>query len=269
MSASTIFAFLLTGVFSGTVAGLLGVGGGLIIVPIIVAILHAQGLAVDYAIKIAVATSLAIIIPTSLSSARAHHRSGALRWPLFWQLLPGIIAGTVLGGFIVDAMPELWLRLFFSVGCWAVGLKMLLGAQPKPHRQLPASLGMSVAGSIIGAISAMLGIGGGSLTVPFLHWCNVNMREAVATSSACGLPIAVAGAITLALTGLDLEALPQYSLGYIYLPAFLGIATTAILMAPVGAKLAHRLPIPVLKKCLALFLLVAGTRMLGKATGWF
>lgn len=269
MTTSLIIAFLLTGVFSGTVAGLLGVGGGLIIVPIIVAILHTQGLAADYSIKIAVATSLAIIIPTSLSSARAHHRSGALRWPLFWQLLPGIVGGTVLGGFIVDAMPELWLRLFFSAGCWVVGLKMLFGAQPQPHRQLPGAVGMGAAGSFIGAVSAMLGIGGGSLTVPFLHWCNVNMREAVATSSACGLPIAVAGAITLALTGMDLEALPEYSLGYIYLPAFLGIASTAVLMAPVGAKLAHRLPVGVLKKCLSLFLLAAGTRMLGKATGWF
>ncbi|MGM0563100.1 MAG: sulfite exporter TauE/SafE family protein [Pseudomonadota bacterium] len=269
MSTALILAFLLTGVFSGTVAGLLGVGGGLIIVPIIVAILSHQGLGADYAIKIGVATSLAIIIPTSISSARAHHRSGALRWPLFRQMLPGIIVGTAAGGLLVDALPVLWLELFFTLGCWAVGLKMWFGAQPQPHRQLPGAVGLSAAGSVIGAISAMLGIGGGSLTVPFLHWCNVNMRQAVATSAACGLPIAVAGAITLALSGQSIEDLPEYSLGYIYLPAWLGISLTAIIFAPVGAHLAHRLPQKVLKKCLALFLLAAGTRMLGRATGWF
>lgn len=269
MNTSLIFAFLLTGVFSGTIAGLLGVGGGLIIVPIIVWILSAQGLAPDYAIKIAVATSLAIIIPTSISSARAHHRSGALRWDIFRRMLPGILLGTAFGGLLVDWLPEQFLRIFFAVGCWAVALKMLFGATPKPHRQLPGAAGLSLAGGIIGAISAMLGIGGGSLTVPYLHWCNVHLRNAVATSAACGLPIAISGAVTLALVGADIPALPEYSLGYIYLPAFVGIAASAILFAPIGAKLAHRLPVSTLKKIIALFLIVAGSKMAAKALGVF
>jgi len=261
MNAMLIVAFLLTGMFSGTIAGLLGVGGGLIIVPIIVEILSLQGLAPDHAIKIAVATSLAVIIPTSLSSAKAHHHSGMLRWDIFKTMLPGILIGTIAGSVLVDILPEYLLRIFFAIGCWLVAIKMLLGKNPEPHRSLPGKIGINVAGSIIGGISALLGIGGGSLTVPYLHWCNINMRQAVATSSACGLPIAVSGAITLMIIGHDIVELPDHSLGYVFLPAFIPISITAILFAPIGAKLAHTLPIDTLKKCVAFFLLIAGLKM--------
>lgn len=269
MTTSLLIAFLVTGIFSGTIAGLLGVGGGMIIVPVIVWILGAQGIAPDYAIKIALASSLAIIIPTSMSSALAHHRSGALRWDIFKGMLPGIIVGTALGGLLVDRLPEYSLRVIFAVGCWAIAAKMLLGKNPSPSRALPGAVGLNSAGGVIGSLSALLGIGGGSLTVPFLHYCNINMRNAVATSAACGLPIALSGAITLALTGADIPDLPPYSLGYIYLPAFVGISATAIAFAPLGAKLAHSLPLGVLKKCVALFLVAAGAKMTGNVMGWF
>ncbi len=261
MDITIILAFLATGVFSGTIAGLLGVGGGMILVPVMVWILGAESLAEGYAIKIALATSLAIIVPTSLSSALAHLRSGALRGDVFRQMLPGIIIGTALGGLLVDWLPEQVLRIVFALGCWSIAAKMLLGANPKPQRRLPGRLGLSVAGGVIGSLSALLGIGGGSLTVPFLHYCNVHLRSAVATSAACGLPIALSGALTLAWAGRDTANLPTHSLGYVYLPALVGIATTAILFAPLGAKLAHSLPTALLKKFVALFLLVAGSKM--------
>lgn len=269
MSLSIILAFLATGVFSGTIAGLLGVGGGMILVPVIVWILASQGLAEGYAIKIALASSLAIIIPTSVSSALAHYRSGALRTDIVKRMLAGIIIGTILGGVLVDLLPELWLRIIFAVGCWLIAAKMLLGGNPKPSRGLPNTLMLNIAGGGIGGLSALLGIGGGSLTVPFLHYCNINMRSAVATSSACGLPIAISGAITLALRGMDINELPPYSLGYVYLPAFIAISVTAIVFAPLGAKLAHRLPIATLKQLVAVFLIIAGAKMTASVMGWF
>lgn len=269
MSLTIILAFLATGVFSGTIAGLLGVGGGMILVPVIVWILASQGLAEDYSIKIALASSLAIIIPTSLSSALAHYRSGALRMDIVKQMLVGIIVGTVLGGLLVDRLPEHWLRIIFAAGCWIIAAKMLFGGNPKPSRGLPNTFILNFVGGIIGSLSALLGIGGGSLTVPFLHYCNINMRSAVATSSACGLPIALSGALTLAVSGMHIDELPAYSLGYVYLPAFVAISITAIIFAPLGAKLAHRLPVATLKKIVAIFLVVAGSKMTASVMGWF
>lgn len=261
MSTDLIVVFIVTGMFSGTIAGLLGVGGGMIIVPMIVWALSSQGLSNDNAIKIAIATSLAIIIPTSISSTVAHHRSGALRWDIVKQMLFGIIIGTALGGLLVDWLPEMILRIIFALGCWLIAIKMLFGGNPLPSRSLPDLPFLNAAAGIIGMVSALLGIGGGSLTVPFLHWCNVKIREAVATSAACGLPIAITGAITLALSGQDVIHLPEYSIGYIYLPALIFIAISAIIFAPIGAKLAHSLPLGTLKKCVAIFILLAGVRM--------
>lgn len=263
MTLSIISAFLITGVCSGTLAGLLGIGGGLILVPAIMAILHLQGVADENTLKIGVATSLAIIIPTALSSALTHHRSGALRWDVFRQMVFGIILGSFMGAILVDYLPENILYIIFGIGCILVGLKILTGATPKPSRTLPNALGLNLSGGVIGIISTMLGIGGGMLIVPFLSWCNMNVRSAVATSSACGLPTALAGALTFWFAGLDNQAqLPEYSLGYIYLPAFIGISTTAILFAPIGAKLTTQLPVERIKQCLAVVFLIAGVKML-------
>lgn len=264
MTLSIIGAFLITGVCSGTLAGLLGIGGGLILVPAIMAILHLQGVADENTLKIGVATSLAVIIPTAISSARAHHRSGALRWDIFKKIVFGIIFGSFIGAILVDYLPERILYIIFGTGCILVGLKIITGANaPKSSRTLPSTGGLSFAGMVIGTLSSMLGIGGGTLIVPFLSWCNINIRSAVATSSACGLPTALAGALTFWLAGSDNQAqLPDHSLGYIYLPAFFGISITAILFAPLGAKLTTQLPVERIKQCLAVVFLIAGAKML-------
>ena len=257
-----VIIYLLLGVFAGLVAGLLGVGGGLIIVPVLVFIFTDQGLAEHLIVHLAVGTSLATIVFTSISSVRAHHQHGAVLWPVFWQLTPGIVVGAWLGAAFADVLASDQLRRFFGVFELLVAIQMTFNVKPRPHRQLPGRPGMLGAGGVIGAISAIVGIGGGTMTVPFLVWCNVVMRKAVATSSACGLPIAIAGATGFIVTGWNAIDLPAYSSGYVYWPAFLGIVIASILTAPIGARLAHRLPAAQLKRIFAILLYILGLRML-------
>lgn len=255
-------SYLVLGAFAGTVAGLLGVGGGLIIVPVLVFIYTGHGFAPEVIVHIAVGTSLASIVVTSISSTRAHHLHGAVLWPVFTKLAPAIVLGAFIGAAIADLMNATSLRTFFGIFELVVATQMALNLKPDPHRQLPGRFGTSAAGIGIGAVSAIVGIGGGTLTVPFLVWCNTTMQKAVATSAACGLPIAVAGASGYIVTGWHQTQLPDGAFGYVYWPALLGIVITSMLFAPLGAKLAHRLPAAKLKKIFALLLAVLGVRML-------
>lgn len=257
-----LFAYLILGAFAGTVAGLLGVGGGLIIVPVLAYIFAHHGIAPEHLMHLAIGTSLATIVFTSLSSVRAHHRRGAVRWRLFARITPGIIVGALVGSVVADRLPSGYLKIVFGVFELAVAAQMALAARPSPSRQLPGWRGMSGAGGIIGAVSAVVGIGGGTMTVPFLAWCNVPMRQAVATSAAVGLPIAVAGAVGFAANGWHQAGLPAGSVGYVYLPALGGVALASVLFAPLGARLAHTLPAAALKRVFAAFLVLLGLRML-------
>ena len=259
---STLLFYLTLGLFAGVMAGLLGVGGGLIIVPTLAWIFHHQQVDDAIVMHLAIGTSLATIVVTSISSVRAHHRRGAVLWPIFWRLTPGIVVGAWLGAAIADALPSAVLSKVFAVFVLTVAAQMGFGAKPAPHRELPGTTGMLTAGGVIGAVSAIVGIGGGSLTVPFLTWCNIAIRQAVATSSACGLPIALAGALGFVVTGLNAAGRPDWSLGYIYGPALVGITLTSMLSAPLGAKLAHTLPTEMLKKVFAAFLTLVGVKML-------
>ena len=259
---STLLFYLTLGLFAGVMAGLLGVGGGLIIVPTLAWIFHHQQVDDAIVMHLAIGTSLATIVVTSISSVRAHHRRGAVLWPIFWRLTPGIVVGAWLGAAIADALPSAVLSKVFAVFVLTVAAQMGFGAKPAPHRELPGTTGMLTAGGVIGAVSAIVGIGGGSLTVPFLTWCNIAIRQAVATSSACGLPIALAGALGFVVTGLNATGRPDWSLGYVYGPALVGITLTSMLSAPLGAKLAHTLPTEMLKKVFAAFLTLVGVKML-------
>ncbi|HMQ12022.1 MAG TPA: sulfite exporter TauE/SafE family protein [Candidatus Competibacter phosphatis] len=259
---STLLFYLTLGLFAGVMAGLLGVGGGLIIVPTLAWIFHHQQVDDTIVMHLAIGTSLATIVVTSISSVRAHHRRGAVLWPIFWRLTPGIVVGAWLGAAIADALPSAVLSKVFAVFVLTVAAQMGFGAKPAPHRELPGTAGMLTAGGVIGAVSAIVGIGGGSLTVPFLTWCNIAIRQAVATSSACGLPIALAGALGFVVTGLNATGRPDWSLGYVYGPALVGITLTSMLSAPLGAKLAHTLPTEMLKKVFAVFLTLVGVKML-------
>ena len=258
----TLMWYLALGAFAGVMAGLLGVGGGLVIVPVLAWIFRSQPIDDALIMHLAIGTSLATIVVTSMSSVRAHHRRGAVLWPVVWQLTPGIVIGAWLGAAVADALPSAVLSKVFAVFVLLVAAQMAFGAKPAPHRGLPGAPGMWLTGGVIGGVSAIVGIGGGSLTVPFLTWCNTAMRQAVATSAACGLPIAVAGALGFIVTGLNAAHLPAWSLGYVYGPALVGVAAASMVSAPLGAKLAHTLPTETLKKVFAVFLTVVGTQML-------
>jgi uncharacterized protein len=256
-----ILAYLLTGMVAGVMAGLLGVGGGLVIVPVLVWLFRKIGMDESIVMHLVVGTSLATIVVTSISSVRSHHKRGAVRWPLFRQLAPGIVVGALLGAAIAEQLDTLWLQRVFGLFAIIVSFQMAFSNRVKPHRQLPGRVGMASAGGLIGMVSSVVGIGGGSMTVPFLSWNNVPMVNAVATSSACGLPIAVAGAAGFLVAGWGNAALPAYSSGYLYWPAVAGIVVTSFLMAPVGAGLAHSLPVKSLRKIFAALLLVIGIQL--------
>lgn len=260
---TTLSLYLVVGAFAGVLAGLLGVGGGLIIVPILNFTLSMQGMDADLIQHLALGTSLASIMFTSISSFRAHHARGAVLWSsVVFLLTPGIITGTLFGSWVAAGLSAFFLKAFFVCFLYYVAAQMLMNFKPKPSRELPARAGMFGVGNVIGVVSSLVGIGGGTLSVPFMTWCNVPMHKAIGTSAAVGFPIAVAGTIGYILNGLSVADLPEYSLGYVYLPGLFGIACASMLTAPLGVKLAHSLPVAKLKRVFAVLLLVMGTRML-------
>ncbi len=258
---SFLAIYLGLGLIAGFIAGLLGVGGGLILVPALSWIYAHQGFPAEYNIHMALATSLATIVLTSLASLRAHHRHGAVRWQAVRRIAPGIVLGTLAGAVAAAGLPDHGLRLFFTVFLFYAASQMLFGFKPKAHRQLPGWPGMTAAGAVIGLISSWVGIGGGTLSVPFLSWCNVRFQEAIGTSAAIGFPIAAAGAVGYALSGQAADNLPAWSLGFVYLPALAAVAATSMVSAPWGARLTHRLPVARLKKIFAGLLYILALRM--------
>lgn len=263
MSLLLLFAlYLILGAFAGTLAGLFGIGGGLVIVPVLIFSFGLQGVSGEIAAHLAVGTSLATIVFTSLSSIRSHYVRGGVRLDIFRPMTLGIVVGAVLGAWTASLLSGESLQLIIGVFVILVALKMLLEVNPKPGRTVPGAAGLGGAGAGIGWASAIFGIGGGTLTVPFLSWCNVRMQQAVGTSAACGLPIAVAGAAANVATGWQNPELPDLSVGFIYLPALLGIVLTSVIFARFGAELAHRLDARVLKRIFAIMLILVGIRFL-------
>ncbi|QKT03238.1 sulfite exporter TauE/SafE family protein [Ectothiorhodospiraceae bacterium 2226] len=258
----TLFLYLMIGALAGTLAGLLGVGGGLVVVPALAFLFAAQEVDAGVIMHLALGTSLATIVVTAASSSYAHHRRGAVLWDVVARLTPGLVVGVFVGALMADHLPTRALTVIVGLFALSVAAQMAFGAPPRPHRTLPGTGGQVGAGALIGGVSAFVGIGGGSLTVPYLAWCNIALQRAVATSAACGLPIALAGALGYMAAGRGAEALPAGSTGYVYWPAFIGIAFTSLLFAPLGARFAHALPTRILKRVFALVLALVGLRML-------
>lgn len=259
-----ILWYIATGIFAGFIAGLFGVGGGLVIVPVLVMVFSQTGVDQSVMVHLAIGTSLATIVATSISSVVAHHRHGAVLWPVFTRMTPGILLGAWLGAQIASLFSTAVLGKIFGVFEILVASKMLFGFSPHSSRQIPGLLGLSLVSTIIGSLSSLIGIGGGTLSVPFLSWCKIKMQLAVGTAAALGLPIAIAGMAGFIYTGWSLPLLPDYSLGYVFIPAWLGISIASVLLAPLGAKLAHRLPAEKLRIIFALFLAVLGILMLAR-----
>jgi len=254
-------AYLSVGAIVGVLAGLLGVGGGLVIVPMLMFCFTRLGFGAESMMHLALGTSLASIVFTSVSSFMGHHRRGAVVWGAVLRIVPGILLGTFCGSFLASHMTTGWLKAFFSVFLAYVAAQMLLDKKPVPSRELPGVLGMSAVGSVIGAISSLVGIGGGALSVPFLIWCNLTGHRAIGTSAAIGFPIAIAGSLGYLINGWRAPELPPGAVGYVYLPALACIVSASVLTAPLGVRLAHRLPVSRLKRIFAVLLIVVGVRM--------
>lgn len=231
-------------------------------VPLLTTLFAAQQFPTDHIVHLALGTSMVAIVLTSVSSLRAHHARGAVNWDIVKRVTPGILVGTFGGTFIASRVPTVPLALFFVAFMAYVSVQMLLNVRPRPNRHLPGAPGLIGVGAVIGLVSALVAIGGGSLSVPFMTWCNVRMQEAIGTSAAIGLPISLAGAAGYLINGWNVAGLPPHSVGYLYLPAMISISVVSSLSAPLGARLAHRLPVPTLKKIFAAVLLLLSAKML-------
>jgi len=261
-----IIAFLLLGTIVGFSAGLLGIGGGGIMVPVLTTLFLMQGVEVGQVVHLALGTSMASIIFTSLSSLRAHHIRGAVIWDVVKRMSPGILIGTFIATYLVASLSSLFLAVFFSVFMAFVAVQMFLDKKPVQHHNKVSSKQLFFVGSGIGAISALVSIGGGSLTVPYLVWRNFDIKKAIGTSAAVGFPIALAGTFGYVVNGWSNTSFENYTFGFIYLPAVVLISITSVFCAPLGAKLAHHLPVYALKRVFALLLIALSIKMLLSVT---
>ena len=244
---------------------MLGIGGGLVMVPVLTMMFAEQAsFPPGEVLHLALGTSIATILFTSLSSLHAHNQHGAVLWKVVFQITPGILLGTGLGTLLAAHIPSKPLALFFTVFVCAIAVQMILNIKPKASRELPGSIGLLAVGSGIGALSALVAIGGGALTVPFLSWCNVRVQNAIGTSAAIGFPIAVGGTLGYLYNGWSDTNLPPWSFGFVYLPALAWMVPCSMLMAPLGAKLTHRLPVATLKRIFAGLLIALAAKMLWK-----
>jgi uncharacterized membrane protein YfcA len=259
---TAIVLYALLGSAVGVLAGLFGVGGGLVMVPVLTALFLAQGAPVDGVLHMALATSMAAIVPTSLASLWAHHQRGGVQWSVVRWLTPGIVLGTLSATFVAAVIPTQFLAMVFTLFVLYAALQMSLTLIPKTPRPLPRSGGLMGVGGVIGSVSALVSIGGGALTVPFLVWHQVPLKQAIASSAAVGFPLAVAGALGYLINGLMQPVDFPATWGWIHWPAVLMVALTSPWLAPVGVALMHRLPVPILKRMFALLLIMMAVRML-------
>ena len=256
------WVYLVIGVMVGFLAGLFGIGGGMIMVPMLVFVFTAKGFPAEHMMHLSLATSMASIVFTSLSSVRAHHRHGAVDWRVARAMAPGIVVGALAATLIAGFVPTRPLAIFFTGFMFYAAMQMFVEIKPKPSRQLPAAAGLFGVGAGIGALSSVLAAGGAFLSIPFLAWCNVPLKRAIGTAAANGFPIAVAGTTGYVLNGLRVDGLPEGCLGFVYLPALAIIVLASMPAAPLGARLAHRLPVRRLRVVFALMLLAIALRML-------
>lgn len=265
MAADVIVALLAAGAAAGFLAGLFGVGGGTIIVPIVLWVLQLQSLGEHpYLQHLAIGTSFAVMAFTTLSSMLAQHRKRSVDWPTVLSMTPGMIGGVLIGAASAKYIPTVGLQIFFVVFLLLIAAKTLANAKPKPSRHLPGKAGLTVIGALFGTASSWVGIGGGSLSVPFLLYCNMPPHKAIGTSSGLAWPIALAGTIGYLVSGWNVIGMPPHSVGFLYLPAVAVLSVSTMLFAPLGVKIAYKLPADKLKIAFGLLLLVIALRMLWK-----
>jgi uncharacterized membrane protein YfcA len=257
-------AYLLLGAVAGLLGGMFGIGGGTVLVPVLLLLFEAQHFPAEHAMHLALGSAMAVILFTSVASMRKHHQHGAVEWRVVFGISPGILLGTAIGSLVAASISPYYLTIFFSLFMCFAASQILLDVKPHASRQLPGIAGMTLMGTVTGWISTLVSVGGGTLTVPFLIWCNVPLRHAIGTASAIGFPIAVGGTIGYITTGLHATNLPTPTLGYVYLPAMLGCTVVSVITAPLGAKTAHRTNVAVLRKLFAVMLIGLAVKLLWK-----
>jgi uncharacterized membrane protein YfcA len=256
------WAYLAIGAAVGFLAGLLGIGGGMVLVPMLFFVFTAKGFATEHLMHLALATGLATILFTSLSSVRAHHRHGGVDWAVARAMSPGIMAGSLAAALAAGLIPTRPLAVFFTGFMFYAAAQMFVEVKPKAARQLPGRPGLFAAGAGIGAVSSVLAAGGAFMTIPFLAWCNMPIKRAIGTAAAVGFPIALAGSVGYIVQGMRAQGLPEGTLGYVYVPALALIVAASMPVAPLGARLAYRLPVRRLRVVFSLMLLALALRML-------
>ncbi|MFL0811173.1 MAG: sulfite exporter TauE/SafE family protein [Agarilytica sp.] len=261
MDTQLLIALLALGAFVGLMAGLLGIGGGGIMVPMLTSVFLWQEMPVDQVVHLALGTAMASIMVTSFSSLRAHHKKGGVHWPVVKAMTPGILIGTLLTTYLVANLNAIFLAGFFSFFMFCAAVQMFIDAKPPATRGLPSKAMLALAGSGIGGISALVSIGGGVLSVPYLHWHNVDIKKAIGTSSALGFPIALSGTLGYIINGWNHSSDIQYAVGFIYLPAFFCVAAVSVFFAPLGVKLNYKLPVGIIKKIFGILLFLLSIKM--------
>lgn len=257
-------AYLALGAVAGFLGGMFGIGGGTVLVPVLLMLFEAQLFPASISMHLALGSGMAIILFTAAASMRKHHQHGAVNWRVVFGIAPGILLGTALGASFAASVSPQFLAVFFSLFVYFAAIQILLDIRPHASRQLPGIAGLSLTGTFTGWLSTLVSIGGGTIVIPFLIWCNMPLRHAIGTAAAIGFPIAVGGTLGYIVTGMN-ATLPAPHLGYVYLPAVLGCALASVVTAPLGAKTAHRTNVAVLRKLFAVLLLALATRMLLKA----
>ena len=256
-----LLAYLAIGAATGFFAGLLGIGGGTIIVSSLALMFAAQGFPADYVMHMAIGTSLAAIMSGAWASFRTHHRHGAVDWPTVKAMAPGVLIGIVAGTALARYMNTAALKVAFLSIMSLIIIQLVFNVRPRASRALPGTAGMTLVAVGVGITSSLFGGGAAAVGVPFLTWCGVTIHRAIGTVAALGFPVAIFGAIAYAVAGLGAAGMPPWSVGFVYLPAFAGISITSVLVAPYGARLAHKLKGPTLRRIFALFLLVVGAKV--------
>lgn len=257
-------AYLTLGAIAGFLGGMFGIGGGTILVPVLLWLFEAQAFPSEHTMHLALGTGMATILFTSMASMRKHHQHGAVDWSVVRNITPGILLGTALGASSAARVSPYFLIIFFALFVYFAAAQILLDFKPHAERELPSIAGMSLFGTFTGWLSSLVSIGGGTVVIPFLIWCNLPLRRAIGTASAIGFPIAVGGTIGYIFIGTHLNNLPAPHLGFIYLPALLWTATASVITAPLGAKLAHSMNVNVLRKLFALVLIGLATKLMLK-----
>jgi uncharacterized membrane protein YfcA len=259
-----VWVLLLAGCAAGFIAGLFGVGGGIVVIPVTLWVLHMQGVGPDYFQHLAIGTSFSVMLFTTFMSSWGHFRKKAIRWDILKPMVPGIILGSIGGSLLASHVPSRGLQIVFIVFAYGVSLKTIIGFNPRSTWTLPGTAGIFGIGSLIGSLSSLLGIGGGVFNVPFMLSCKVPVKQAIGTSAALSWGIAFTGAVSYLIAGSGVDGLPEGSWGFCYVPIALVLIVTTSVFAPLGVRVAHRWPSERLQLIFGILLVAVSTQILVK-----